>query len=92
MAVCGEGGGDDSSIDPAADLTVPTAAVPTGTARDDSIIRLERKAGRHFYAVDERRPSIAQTSPQKISSISTRHLHGLWAHSWGMVSSRDEEV
>jgi hypothetical protein len=29
--------------------------VPTGAARDDPIIRLERQAGRHFDAVHERR-------------------------------------
>ena len=54
MEVCANEGAD-SSIDPAADLTVPTAAVPTGTACDDSIIRLERQAGRHFDSVHERR-------------------------------------
>ena len=54
MEGCGSAAADNS-IDPAADLAVPTTVVPTGTARDDSIIRLERHAGRHFDPVHERR-------------------------------------
>lgn len=48
------GAGGSGSIDPAADLTVATAGVPTGTTRDDPIIRLERQADRHFHPVHER--------------------------------------